>query len=128
MSKIRRVYIAGLLTPRGYWSKNLAIDHLLNVRKMVRSSLDAFFAGYDPFVPAFDHQFWMVMNDDEFITEAMIKRYSKSWLEVCDVVVLTPGWKQSPGTVAEIKLAEELGIPIFYSLEDLIEHEKTEVL
>lgn len=119
---IKRVYVAGLLTPRGTWSKNLAIDHLLNQRKMIRSSLDAFFAGFDPFVPAFDHQFWMVMQDNECITEAMIKRYSKSWLEVCDAVLLTPKWKKSPGTLAEIKYAEELGIPIFKNLEDLIEY------
>jgi len=116
---IKRVYVAGLLTPRGVWSKNLAIDSLINQRKMIRHSLDAFFAGFDPFVPAFDHQFWMVMNDDEVITEAMIKRYSKSWLEACDAVLLTPGWKKSPGTMAEIERANELGIPVFPDLDSL---------
>lgn len=119
MKKIKRVYIAGLLTPRGIWSKNLAIDSLINQRKMIRAGLDAFFAGFDPFVPAFDHQFWMVMNDDEIITEAMIKRYSKSWLEACDAVLLTPGWKKSPGTMAEIERANELGIPVFPDLNSL---------
>lgn len=125
-SKIKRVYIAGLLTPRGVWSKNLAIDSLINQRKMIRSSLDAFFAGFDPFVPAFDHQFWMVMNDDETITEAMIKRYSKSWLEACDAVLLTPEWKKSEGTMAEIKHANELGIPVFPTLNDLKDWVKKE--
>jgi nucleoside 2-deoxyribosyltransferase len=119
-TKIKRVYVAGLLTPRGTWSKNLAIDALINQRKMIRASLDAYFAGFDPFVPAFDHAFWMVMNDGEVITEAMIKRYSKSWLEVCDAVLLTPKWRNSPGTLAEIKHARELGIPVYETLEDLI--------
>ena len=117
--KIKKVYVAGLLTPRGAWSANLAIDHLINQRKMTRYALDVFFAGYDPFVPAFDHQFWMVMNDDEFITEAMIKRYSKTWLEACDAMVLTPGWQKSTGTLIEIKHAEERGIPVFKSLGEL---------
>lgn len=118
-TKIKRIYIAGLLTPRGVWSKNLAIDALINQRKMIRSSLDAYFAGFDPFVPAFDHAFWMVMDDNEVITESMIKRYSKSWLEVCDAVLLTPKWRKSPGTLAEIKLAKELDIPVFDTLDDL---------
>ena len=120
--KIKRVYVAGLLTPRGTWSANLAIDHEINMRKMVRSSLDAFFAGFDPFVPAFDHTFWWVLQEGEIITEAMIKRFSKSWLEVCDAVLLTPKWQHSPGTLAEIKHAKELGIPVFETLDDLIDH------
>ena len=118
---IKRIYVAGLLTPRGVWSKNLAIDHMINQRKMIRASLEVLYAGFDPYVPAFDHQFWMVMQEGEFITEATIKRYSKSWLEVCDAVLLTPGWKQSPGTLAEVERAKELGMPIFESLEELNE-------
>ena len=124
MKKIETVYVAGLLTPRGVWSANPAIDSLINQRKMIRYGLDVFFAGFDPFVPAFDHAFWLVMKDSETITESMIKRYSKSWLRRCDAVVLTPGWRKSPGTLAEIKHAEELGIPVFDSLERLIEYTK----
>lgn len=125
MSKaIKRVYVAGLLTPRGVWSNNLAIDHLINQRKMIRAALEVLFAGFDPFVPAFDHQFWMVMQEGEVITEPMIKRYSKSWLEVCDAVLVLPGWRHSTGTKAEIKRAKELGIPIFTSLNALIKYAK----
>lgn len=119
--KIETVYIAGLLTPRGIYSKNLAIDHMINMRKMVRYSLDVFFAGFSPFVPAFDHLFWWVMKNSEVITEAQIKRYSKDWLKRCDAMVLTPNWKKSRGTLIEIKLAEELGIPVFRNLKKLIE-------
>ncbi|KKL48709.1 hypothetical protein LCGC14_2322790 [marine sediment metagenome] len=120
--KIKRVYVAGLLTPRGIWSQNLAIDHLINQRKMIRSALDVFQAGFDPFVPAFDHLFWMVMQDGEYISEPMIKRYSKSWLEACDAVVLTPNWQKSTGTLAEIEHAKKIGIPVFESLELLKEY------
>ena len=120
--KIETVYIAGLLTPRGTWSTNLAIDHEINLRKNVRAGLDVLFAGFDPFIPAFDHLFWWVMQDGEIITEAMIKRFSKTWLKRCDAVVLTPKWRGSPGTLAEIKLAEKLGIPVFETLEDLLEY------
>ena len=117
--KIQKIYVAGLLTPRGVWSSNLAIDHLINQRKMIRQALDVFFAGFDPFVPAFDRQFWMVMRDDERITEAMIKRYSKTWLEACDAMLLTPGWKKSDGTRQEIEHALKKGIPVFKNLKEL---------
>lgn len=120
--KIETVYVAGLLTPRGVWSANLAIDHEINLRKNVRYGLDVLFAGFDPFIPAFDHKFWWVLKEGEVITEAMIKRFSKTWLRRCDAMILTPKWKQSPGTLAEIKHAEELGIPVFESLELLIKY------
>jgi len=119
MKKIETVYVAGIITPRGTYSKNLAIDHLINQRKMIRAGLDVFFAGFDPFIPVFDHGFWFVMSNGETITESMIKRYSKNWLKRCDAVVLTPKWRKSPGTLAEIELAKKLGIPVFDTLDDL---------
>lgn len=125
MPKIKRVYIAGLLTPRGYFSANPAIDYIVSIREMTKWGLEAFKAGFDPFVPAFDWMFWLVAEGQP-ITEAMIKRYSKNWLSVCDAIVLTPGWNQSPGTLAEIKYAKDLGIPVFQTLESLIEHEGKE--
>ena len=118
---IKRVYIAGLLTPRGYWSTNPAIDYLISQREMCKWGLRALQAGFDPFVPAFDSFFWTVAEEGQPITEATIKRYSKSWLAVCDALVLTPGWQKSPGTLAEIKFAEEHRIPVFRSLAELVE-------
>jgi len=35
-------------------------------------------------------------------------------LEVCDILVVLPGWQQSGGTQREIERAKELGIPIYY--------------
>lgn len=120
---IRRVYVAGLLTPRGYWSAHPAIDYTCNRREMIRWALKTYLAGFDPFCPAFDMEFWM-QAEGQPITEAMIKRYSKSWLEVCDAMVLTPGWQKSPGSLAEIKFAEEHNIPVFKSLDDLNKYVK----
>jgi len=126
MKKIETVYIGGLLTPRGTYSKNLAIDHQINLKKNIRAGLDAFFAGFDPFVPAFDNVFWMVMQNGETITESMIKRYSKTWLKRCDALLLTPKWRKSPGTLAEIELAKKLEIPVFDTLDDLEDYVEKE--
>ena len=117
--KIKRVYIAGLLTPRGIWSVNPAIDYLANVRNMIRAGLDVFFAGFVPFIPALDFQMFLALRDGERITGPMIKRYSKDWLEACEAMLLTEGWKKSTGTLIEIEFAKERKIPIFESIEEL---------
>lgn len=122
MKEIRRLYVAGILTPVGHFSANPAIDYVIALREMTKWSWKALQAGFDPFCPALDWMFWMVMESGEYMTEAMIKRYSKSWLEVCDAVMLTPGWQKSKGTLAEIKRAEELEIPVFKSLDELIKY------
>ena len=121
MKKYKIIYVAGLLTPRGTNSVHPAIDYLLNVRNLIRASLDVFMAGFTPFCPALDFLFFLQLREGEHITEPMIKRFSKDFLRVSDAIVLTPKWKTSPGTLAEIKLAKELGIPVFETLSDLIE-------
>ena len=51
----------------------------------------------------------------------MFYDYSIEWLKVSDVMVLVPGWKKSKGTLAEIEVAKECGIPIFYNVEGFLE-------
>lgn len=120
--KIKRVYCAGLLTPKGVWSVNPAIDYLLNLRNMIRDGLDVFMAGFVPFVPALDYGLFLMLREDERITEPMIKRYSKDWLEVCDAVYLGKKWRQSTGTLIEIEFAKERNIPIFESIKEMIKY------
>jgi hypothetical protein len=38
----------------------------------------------------------------------------------CDALLLVDGWENSEGTLAEIKLAKECGIPIFESFNDCV--------
>jgi hypothetical protein len=122
--KIEYVYIAGLLTPKGIKSTNPAIEYLLNIRDMVRATLDTLFAGFTPFCPAIDFMYFLSLREGERITEPMIKRISKDWLKRCDAILMTEGWRQSLGSVAEKELAEELGLPVFYSIEEIIEYNK----
>ena len=122
MNKIKRVYVAGLLTPRGTNSVHPAIDYLLNIRNLVRWSLKVFFAGFDPFCPALDYLFFLLLHKGEHITEPMIKRFSKSWLEVSDAIFMTPKWKKSPGSVGEKEVAEKLNIPVFYKIKAMKEY------
>jgi|Deesub1362A_J573_1020465.scaffolds.fasta_scaffold00107_61 hypothetical protein len=125
-NKIKRVYIAGPLGPTGLKSQYPAIDFLYNASDMIRISLEVFFAGFVPFCPALDMLFFLLLRRDlgEQITDPMIKRYSIDWLEVCDAMLLCPGWEKSRGALAEIEFAKERGIPIFEDLVDLKKSQK----
>lgn len=37
----------------------------------------------------------------------------------CDAVIVTENWTQSSGTIAEVDLAQELGLPVFVELSEL---------
>jgi len=53
----------------------------------------------------------------------MIKDLSMAWLDVSDAVLVLPKYRKSGGTNLEIARAKELGIPVFYSIEDIIDAE-----
>ena len=110
MKKIKRVYVAGRIGAVGDYSAPI-IESLINMRRLIRESLDVFFAGFTPFCPALDHHFFFQLEEGEHITEPMIKRFSKDWLEACEAIYMTPGWKQSKGSITEKEMAEKLGIP-----------------
>ena len=125
-NKIKHVYVAGPLTPKGINSANPAIDYLFNLRNMTRAGIEVIKAGFTPYVPAWDFVTFLLLREDERITEPTIKRLSKDWLEICDAMLLTPGWRKSTGTLAEIEFAKERNIPIFESLEELCKTNKAE--
>ena len=120
MSKIQRVYVAGAITP--YPSEHPVLGFLGNIKRGVRASLDVLLAGLVPFSPFLDFQYWFYLRNGENITEKMIKDLSMTWLEVSDCVLVLPKWRKSSGTKLEIARAKELDIPVFYNLEDIIDH------
>lgn len=122
MSKIRRVYIAGAITP--YKSEHPVFGFLGNIARGVRASLVLLLKGHAPFCPFLDFQYWFYLREGENITEKMIKDLSMAWLEVSDAVLVLPKYRKSAGTRAEIERAKEIGIPVFYDIEDLIDFEE----
>lgn len=50
------------------------------------------------------------------------------WVEKCDCLLRLPG--ESKGADGEVKRSEELGIPVFYNIDDLIlyyQHDKSQI-
>ena len=111
----KRIYIAGSM------SDSSCLQFLENLRRGIRVSAELVMLSYHPFSPFIDFQFFLALRNDEKITDKMIKEYSLSWLEVSDAVLVLPDYESSKGTIAEIKRAKELGIPIYYSMEELVD-------
>lgn len=111
---MKRIYVAGA------YSADNPLEILDNMRRGINKSIEVFAAGLSPFSPWLDFQFHLMRNDNQRFTVQNYYDYSMNWLEVSDAVLVVEGWKNSRGTKAEIARAEELDIPIFYSLDDLL--------
>ena len=110
---MKRVYVAGA------YSANNVIAVLDNMRLGMRASVEVFLAGYAPFSPWLDYQFTLMLRDNEKLVVKDYYEYSLAWLDASMAVLVLPGYENSVGTQNEIKRANELKIPVFYSLEEL---------
>jgi hypothetical protein len=108
--KIKRVYVAGA------YSADDVLKVFGNMRKGIDAAVEVLKKGYAPFCPWLDYQFNLVA---EGITLQEFYNYTLAWLEASDAVLVVPGWENSFGTKNEIARAKELGIPVFYSVEEM---------
>lgn len=114
---MKRVYVAG-----SYNGPNV-IEVLNNMRIGIRASLNVLKAGFAPFTPWFDYQFQLVLYPGEHLEIEDYYNYSMAWLRASDAVYVCNLREGSKGTQAEIDEARRLNIPIYFSLQDLIDAE-----
>jgi len=114
---MKRIYIAG-----PYSADNI-IGVLDNIRSGTRVSTLVMMAGYAVFVPWLDFQLAFYVREGEEITKEMYQKNSLAWLETAHAVLVIEGWEKSLGTKREMDRARELGIPIYYSIEELIRND-----
>jgi hypothetical protein len=114
---MKRIYIAGAITPVG--KNHPVLEYLTNKRRGIRATVEVLRRGYSVFCPFTDDDYWMVLMEGEEIPPKMIYQASLSMLEVCDGVLVIPGWEDSMGTKKEMERAREINIPVFFSLDDL---------
>ncbi len=113
---MKRVYVAGL------YSADNVLDVLRNIGRGEKMCADLFELGFAPFCPWHDKSY-IISNPNADFTVKQFYNYSMAWLEVSDCVFLLEDWEKSTGALAEVKRAEELKIPIYYSLMDLLRDE-----
>lgn len=115
-----RIYLAGAMT------SSHPITFLDNLRKGMRATAELIVYGdgrYAVFSPFIDFSIFFQLREGEQITVDMIKAQSMAWLEVSDCVLVLPEWGESQGTIAEIKRAHELKIPVFFNRGQLDAHD-----
>jgi len=102
-----KVYVAGPIHGSG--------ELMANIRAAVLAADDLLARGYTPFVPHLNC-FWDLLcpakDDHQWLA------WDKAWLLCCDALLRLPG--VSPGADKEIVWAKEAGIPVFFSVDDLV--------
>jgi nucleoside 2-deoxyribosyltransferase len=108
----KRIYVAGP------YSADNVIDVLKNIGKGKHFSAQVFKMGMAPFCPWADDIYCQILWGED-LSVKQFQKASMAWVEVCDAMLLVPGWENSKGTKAEIKHANKLGIPVFKTLEGI---------
>ena len=114
---MKRIYIAGP------YSANNIHDGFRNMRVGMKMAVRLLSGKFAPFCPWLDYQM-ILMDTYNKIPPERFYEYSLQWLRVSDAMLVLPGWQNSKGTKKEIAFAENYRIPIFFKIEDLINHFK----
>lgn len=108
---MKRVYVAGA------YSGPDVLTIFGNMRRGLALSMEVLEAGMAPFSPWLDYQFSLLGD----VSLDQYYEYSLAWLEAADaVLVVQENLGGSKGTQAEIMRAFQLGIPVFYHINNLI--------
>jgi len=105
MAKIK-VYVAGPYRKP---------DPCANTHKTVCMANHLSSLGYVPYVP----HLTLLWNTITPKPEEWWLQYDLEWLSVCDVMLRLPG--ESAGADGEAQFANDQGIPVLYSVEDLVD-------
>lgn len=111
------IYIAGKYTAKTYSEidNNIKKAELAAVEVISKLGLKgwfpitphlntAHFEIYEPALPI-DYHYWI---DG---TAELLKK--------CDAILMLPGWEESSGARGEKEIAEKLGIPVFYNVDEI---------
>jgi hypothetical protein len=113
MKKRIKVYVAGA------YSADNVISVLQNIGRGEKACAELFRLGFAPFCPWHDKSYVTDSPYYEFKIEDFYE-YSIAWLEVSEIMLVLPGHSESGGTIKEIARANELEIPVVYSIDELV--------
>lgn len=115
---MKRVYVAGP------YSADNVLNVLRNIGRGEQMCAELFKLGFAPFCPWHDKSYVMDNPEQDFTVQQFYD-YSMAWLEVSDAVLLTGKWHTSKGTLKEVERADELGIPVFRGILELVKWAQT---
>lgn len=119
INPIKRVYLAGAM------SSTDPLQFLTNLARGIYMSAVLIKSGYAVFSPFIDFQLFLTYRDKETqITLEQIQTASLAWLTCSDAMLVLSGYEKSRGTLKEILLAQNYGIPIYYSFDELERNKK----
>lgn len=104
-----RIYVAGPYT-KG--------DVAVNVRNAILAGNNLRALGHAPYIPHLTH-FWhmLIPHDIDYWYKVDLE-----WLDACDGLLRLPG--ESAGADNEVKYAHGIGIPVFYSIDEIYKHDR----
>ena len=105
---MRVVYVAGAFRANTQWGI------MLNVRKAEDVSLELWKRGCAVICPHTMTQHFQDECPDKVWLEGCIEL-----LKRCDAIFMVDGWTTSRGSREELKIAEQLGMPIYFDLEKI---------
>lgn len=110
MKPINLVYIAGKFSA----PTREGVEE--NIKAATKMGLAVARLGYMPIIPHANtaHPEFEKVQPYDFWIAGTLRQ-----LEMCDAVMLVPGWKDSNGALGEVTYANELGIPVFEELDAL---------
>ena len=120
MKEVKRVYICGPITPRG--NRNKSVEHLTNIKRGIQAGKMLMRMGFSPYNPFLDYSYWLVDDNDFFLSVNHIRRMDLDWVDVADAVFCLPKWKKSVGAQGEVERAKKKGVPIFDNIDALVEY------
>lgn len=106
-----RIYISGPIRAASIALEKANVDRARDV------AADLIIIGHTPFCPhthteGFGRLYPAITYEDYM-------RMDLQWLDLCDGILMLPGWQQSQGARIEHKRAGRLGLPIWYDLMDV---------
>jgi len=105
---MKLVYVAGPYRGSGEW------EVLQNIRRAETLALAVWQAGAACICPHKNTALFGGAADDSVWLEGDLEMMRR-----CDAVLCTDDWQRSAGAREEVRVAKEMGLPVFHSLVDL---------
>lgn len=108
----------------GCYSSDNVLGVLENMRAGMKIGVEVLAAGFAPFVPWFDYHFTLMRREGVEITIDDYYENTMAWLEVSECGLVISGEETSTGVMAELRRCKELGITVFHTLPEVVDHFK----